>query len=115
MICSDHALGLMGQAASLSRISGSIERCHHRGEFGIVILEIVIGAGVDTDIERFGMADNRQAVILAAEDFFKPLCPFEGGDTRCDPDCTELCFDDLTAAAGIAGGGSFSVVSKPEA
>ena len=76
-------------------------------------MEIVIGVGVNPDVHRFGMADDRQAKILAGEHLFDPLCPFQIGDLSLNPDLAQLTGDNLAAAPGIGWWGQFQSSGKP--
>ena len=59
------------------------------------------------------MADNRQAIILAAEHLLKPLCPLKIADLGFNPNFAQLRRDDFTAAPRIGGRWQFLSGFKP--
>ena len=51
-----------------------------------VVLEVIVRIGVDADVERLDMADDRQIVVLVLVDAGQPLRPFDVFDLRVDSD-----------------------------
>jgi hypothetical protein len=77
-----------------------------RGQLGVdvaellaVVLEIIVGVGVDADVERLDVADDREVVVLVLVDARQPLRPFDVLDLRLDSDLGEFGGDDFAAAA----------------
>jgi hypothetical protein len=71
-------------------VGGDVEVGHQLLEVRVVVLEVVVGPGVDVDVHRLGMADDRQVEVLAAEHLFQPLRPFEVLDLGLDADLAQL-------------------------
>ena len=62
LIVCDHGLCLCQRFGPCDRDTCFPQRDHQRLEVRVVILEIVIGTRLDTDVERFRMTDNGQGM-----------------------------------------------------
>src|ERR1700733_3752649 len=72
-----------------------------RLERGAVILEVIVGIGVDADVERLDVADDRQIIVLVFVDAAQPLRPFYILNLGVDPNVGELSGDDLAALTRV--------------
>ena len=102
-VLSQLALRLLVELVALGLRQGHRDLGDQRLEVRILVLEVVAVPRVDIDVERLGMRDDAEVVILVAEDALQPLREFQRLDRRVDADLREQRRDDLAGAAGIGG------------
>ncbi len=100
-ILRQHALRVAIEPVALRLVGGRVDLRHQRLEGRVLVLEVIVVARIDADVERLGMRDDAQVVILVAEDLVEPLREFDRLDRRPHADLGEHRRDDLAGAPRI--------------
>ena len=97
------ALNLLQQLFAPGGVNAIVQCGDQRLEFGIRVAEVIVVAGVDVVVQRFGMTHDAHVEVMAGVDLIEPLRPFEIFDFDADADLRQLRGDNLTAAPRVAG------------
>ena len=94
-------LRLPVELRALGLVGGAVQLGDDLVEGRIVVVEVVVLARIDIDVDRLGVRDDGQVVVLVGEHLLQPLRPFDRDDLELDADLAQLRGDDLAAAPRI--------------